>query len=107
MEIIRSIRDFLKRKPMVVEPTEPTVKSLGERLAENNQPFPYGLLSQDEKVAIDRQIRGTASVTSGGVILSPWQCLSEERVQELVDQAKGIGRASSGLSELDPRLWNP
>lgn len=92
------------RKPAT---SEERVKSLGDRLAEGNQPFPWGLVSQDEKAAIDRQIRGVLSVTSGCVMLNPWQCLNDERATQLVEQAQGIGRATSGLSDFDPKLWEP
>src|SRR3989338_9326310 len=100
-EVLRRITG-IKQQPTVIEPPE---KSQGQRLAEAKQPFPWGLVTTDEAEVITRRISGTASVTSGGVILSPWQCLPEDRVAELVEASKGLGRASGGLSEFDATLW--
>ena len=91
----------LCKRRLVIE--QPKVRSLGDTLAESGHCFPWGLLSQDEKNAVDKEIRGVASVTNGGVILSPWQCVSEEKAKELADYAQGIERVVKGLS--DPNLY--
>lgn len=75
-------------------------KPLGERLAESGLDFPWLLLKEGESKKIDNQIRGTASVTSGGVILSPWQCLPEERVSELLNHINKLRSVTSGLYNL-------
>lgn len=100
-EVLRRIKG-IGQQPAVIEPPE---KSQGQRLAENDQPFPWGLVRPDEAEAITRRISGTASASGGAVILNPWQCLTEDRVAELAETVKGLGRASNGLSELDSTLW--
>lgn len=81
-----------------IEPTDLSPeKTLGDKLAENHTSFPYQLLKDEEERKIDTQIRGTASVTAGGVILSPWQCISDERATELLEQVQRLQNVTNGL----------
>jgi len=72
MEIPKFI-SALRRK-LVRQPTRPTFDRI--------QPVTfYDFLTPAEQAAVDEEIRGTASATSGGVILRPEDCsrLSADR----------------------------